>query len=109
MKRFAALLLALMLMVALLPACSESSVPAGARERVYNLLDGILAGETARAGAENTGACGITCILRFKRPDFLQFADSDGCGRAGTCNILGSSFDRLVLESSHRHLHIGLA
>lgn len=56
MKRFAALLLALMLMVALLPACAESSVPAGAREQVYNLLDGVLAGETARAGAETTGA-----------------------------------------------------
>lgn len=56
MKRFAALLLALSLLVALLPACAGASVPAGAREQVYNLLDAILAGETARAEAGDPGA-----------------------------------------------------
>ncbi len=56
MKRIAALLLALMLMATLLPACAEASVPAGAREQVFNLLDAVLAGETARSGAEDTGA-----------------------------------------------------
>lgn len=82
MKRFTALLLVL----ALLPACAGELVPAGAREQVHHLLDAVLAGETARAGAENPGTW------------IRSLADTAGTGAEWTVLALSQLPDRLSLD-----------